>query len=178
MHTGWWEIDIHGCYALVKITFVLHARTINEYDVTMPVPWVQLTSQINCGDVTMLSQKRPLLGTIVNWVIDDLYLVELCVQDIEYHVRNKMIQSFSWRMIFWSLMIWFANHLTHDQKIIIHSDSCIILYFTHVPADADGALWPNSNNEQKLSNFVHPWAKVLGLFLRVQFVASYFHLNE
>ena len=25
---------------------------------------------------------------------------------------------------------------------------------------------------------VHPWAKVLGLFLRVQFFASYFHLND
>ena len=33
-------------------------------NVTMPVPHVRVTSQINCGDVTMLSQKRPSLATL------------------------------------------------------------------------------------------------------------------
>ena len=34
--------------------------TIGEYDATVPVPHVHVTSQINCSDVTMLSQKdRP-----------------------------------------------------------------------------------------------------------------------
>ena len=33
-------------------------RTIDEYEVTMPVARVHVTSQINCGDVTMLSQKK------------------------------------------------------------------------------------------------------------------------
>ena len=36
------------------------ARTIDEYDVRMPVPNVRVTSHIKCGDVTTLSQKdRP-----------------------------------------------------------------------------------------------------------------------
>ena len=33
MNTGWWEINIHGCYSLVTIAFA--PRTIDEYDVTM-----------------------------------------------------------------------------------------------------------------------------------------------
>ena len=39
-NTEWWEFDIHGCYSPVKIAFApfAHARTIDEYDVTMPVP--------------------------------------------------------------------------------------------------------------------------------------------
>ena len=40
------------------------AITIDEYDVTMPVPPVRATSQINCDDVTIFSQKRPSLWTI------------------------------------------------------------------------------------------------------------------
>ena len=41
-----------------------HARTIDEYDVTMLVPRIRVTSQINCGDVTMLSQERSSLVTM------------------------------------------------------------------------------------------------------------------
>ena len=36
----------------------VHARTINEYDVTMPVPHICVMLQINCDDITMLSLKR------------------------------------------------------------------------------------------------------------------------
>ena len=40
------------------------AMTIDKYDVTIPVFRVRMTSQINCGDVTMLGQKRPPLATM------------------------------------------------------------------------------------------------------------------
>ena len=33
------------------------AMTMDEYDVAMPVPHVRVMSHINCGDVTILSQK-------------------------------------------------------------------------------------------------------------------------
>ena len=46
------RIDVHICYSLVKSAFA-SARTIEEYDVTMPVPRICLTSQIIRGDVTM-----------------------------------------------------------------------------------------------------------------------------
>ena len=61
----------YDCYSLVKIAFTKHARTIKEYDVTMPVHHIDVTSQTNQGDVTMLSQKRPFLAIMVKWVIDD-----------------------------------------------------------------------------------------------------------
>ena len=40
------------------------ATTIHEYDITMPVPYIHVMAQIKCGDVTILSQKRPSLATI------------------------------------------------------------------------------------------------------------------
>ena len=58
-------------------------------------------------------------------------------------MRNKIIHSLPWITIFWSLVMWFANdfnswlrhswkslanHLTRDQKLVIHGNSCIILY--------------------------------------------------
>ena len=69
VNTGWWEIDIHGCYSLVKIAFA-RAKTIDEYDVTMLVPRYRVTSQINCDDVTMLSQNGQSLATIAKWAND------------------------------------------------------------------------------------------------------------
>ena len=49
------------------------ARIIDEYDVKMPVPHVRVTSLINCGDVTMLSQKRPSLATMAKSAIDNCF---------------------------------------------------------------------------------------------------------
>ena len=42
----------------------------DEYDVIMPVPHVRVMSQINCGDVTMLIQKRPYLVAAAKSAID------------------------------------------------------------------------------------------------------------
>ena len=58
-----------------------------------------------------------------------------------------MIHSLPWITIFWSRVGWFANdfhewrshewkslanHLTRDQKIVIHGNSCIILYIFYI----------------------------------------------
>ena len=60
-----------------------------------------------------------------------LFVAERCVQDIQ-RVRNEIIHSLQWITIFWSLVRWFAsdfaNHPTRDQKLVIHGNSCIILY--------------------------------------------------
>ena len=48
-----------------------HLRTIDEYNVTMSVPRVRMTSQINCDDVKMLIRKRPSLALMAKWAIDD-----------------------------------------------------------------------------------------------------------
>ena len=91
---------------------------------------VRVRSQINCGDVTMLNQKRPSLATMTKSALGNV-LAELCIKS---RVRNKMIHSLPWitilghawrdlPMIFQSL----ANRLTCDPKIFIHGNSCIIL---------------------------------------------------
>ena len=81
MNTGWWDNDIHGCYSLVKIAFVpicAWARTIDEYDVLMPVSYIRVTSQINCGDVTILNQKRLSLATMAKSAVDNYFSRIVC----------------------------------------------------------------------------------------------------
>ena len=91
------------------------ARTIDKYDVTMPAPHVRVTSQINCGDVTMLIKKRPSSATMAK-------SAKLCAQDIKYHARNKIIHSSPWITIFGSLVMWFASdfhsRLLHSWKLL------------------------------------------------------------
>ena len=67
------------------------ARTIDEYDATMPVPHVRVTSQINCSEVTMLSQKIPSLVTMAKSAIDNWFFSELRVQDIKWRVRSNIM---------------------------------------------------------------------------------------
>ena len=50
-----------------------YARTIDEYDVTKPVPCFRVTSQINYDDVIMLSKNRPSLATMAKWMIDGYF---------------------------------------------------------------------------------------------------------
>ena len=45
----WWRLPLRQ---------LARARTINEYDATMPVSYIRVTSQITCGDVKIISQKR------------------------------------------------------------------------------------------------------------------------
>ena len=128
MNTGWWEIDIHGCYSLVKITFA-------------PIGTGELWWHHNAkSEKTVLSDNCEMSDC---W----LFLAESCVQDIKECGRNKIIHSLPWITIFWSLVMRFANdfhswlchswkslanHLTRDRKIIIHGNSWIILYFLSV----------------------------------------------
>ena len=116
----------------------------HEYDVTMLVPYVRVTSQNNCGDVTILSQKRPSLATMAKSAIDDCFYIGIVRSwHIKHRVRNKMIYSLPWITIFGSLLMRFANdlhswlrhsgqslanRLTRDPKIVIQGNSCINLY--------------------------------------------------
>ena len=53
------------------------ARTIDKCDVTMPVSYIRVTSQINCGDITIVNQKILSLATMAKSAVDNC-LVELC----------------------------------------------------------------------------------------------------
>ena len=54
------------------------ARTIDEYDVTMPVSYIRMTSQTNCGDVTILNQKSLSLATMAKSAIDNCFSRIVC----------------------------------------------------------------------------------------------------
>ena len=54
------------------------ARTIDEYDVTMPVSYIRVTPQINCNDVTVSNQKRLSLATMAKSVIDNCFSGIVC----------------------------------------------------------------------------------------------------
>ena len=110
----------------------------------MLVPYVRVTSQINCGDVTILSQKRPSLAAMAKSAIDDwFYIGIVCSGHIKQSMRNKIIYSLPWITIFGWLLMRFANdlhswlrhswqslanRLTRDPKIVIQGNSCINLY--------------------------------------------------
>ena len=49
------------------------ARTIDDYDVTMPVTGVRVASQINYSDVTMLNQKKTSLATMAKSAVDNYF---------------------------------------------------------------------------------------------------------
>ena len=118
MNTGWWEIDIHGCYSLVKIAFAPIYACKNNRQI-----WRHNASISFSRDVT-----------------DPLWWRHNAV-------RNKVIHSVPWITIFGSLVMRFANNflswlrhvvtqslanrLTRDPKIVIHGNSCIILYVFH-----------------------------------------------
>ena len=123
MNTWWWEIDIHGCYSLVKISFAPIGKCNNNQRI-----WHQ---NVSSRDVTNQLWWRHNAKSEKNALADNgkmserwLFLAELCVQNIKWRVRNKTIYSLPWIRHLWKLL---ANHLTRDQKIVIHGNSCIIL---------------------------------------------------
>ena len=145
MNTGWWEIDIHGCYSLVKIAFATICACKNNRRI-----WRHNASISRSRDVTdqlWWSHNAMSKQTVLddNGDMSDrwLFLKKLCVKDIKLRVRNKMIHSLPWITIVGSLLRRFANdfhswlrhswkslanRLNRDPKIVIHGNSCIILY--------------------------------------------------
>ena len=79
----------------------------------------------------MLRQKRLFLATMAKWAIDDCFSGIMCSEH-KIAFKNTIIHSLPWITMFLSLVMWFAkslvNHITRDQKIVIHGNSCIILY--------------------------------------------------
>ena len=57
---------------------VIHLFTIDEYDVTTPVFYIRVKSQINCGYVTILNQKRLSLATMAKSAIDNCFSRSVC----------------------------------------------------------------------------------------------------
>ena len=74
-YTIWWEINIHSSYSLVKITIAPIYTCKNNRRIWRHNDSI---SHHRCGDVTMLSQKRSSLATIVKCVINDFFSKIVC----------------------------------------------------------------------------------------------------
>ena len=61
------------------------------------------------------------------WITIFLVICEAICQDFHSWLRH------SWKSL--------ANHLTRDQKILMHGDSCIILYLLYNLAAEESARW-------------------------------------
>ena len=142
MNTGWWEIDIHGCYSLVKIAFAPICTCKNNRRI-----WRHNASDSRSHDVTdqlwwhhnVKSEK-----TVLSNNGEMIVCSRTVCSRYEIACKNITIHSSPWITIFWSLVRWFANdfhswlrhswkslanHPPRDQKIVIHGNSCIILYY-------------------------------------------------
>ena len=149
MNSGWCEIVVHGCYSRVKIAFAPICPCKNNRRI-----WCHNASISRSRDVTgqlwwrhSAKAEKTFLGDNGEMNVRRLFLAELCVHNIKYHVRNKTIHSLPPITIFWALVRWYANdfhswlrhswnpltnHLTRDQQIVIHGNSCIIIYLTNI----------------------------------------------
>ena len=58
---------------MTLVAFWVDARTIDEYDVTMLVSYIRVTSQINGGDVKILNKKRLSIATTAKSAIDNCF---------------------------------------------------------------------------------------------------------
>ena len=96
-----WEIEINGCYLLVKFAFAPICACKNNRRI-----WRHNASTPHSRDVTdqhgwrhNVNQKNALSdnGEINNRY---LFLAELCIQDMKLRVRNKLIHSLLWITIF------------------------------------------------------------------------------
>ena len=148
MNTGWWEIDIHGCYSLVKIAFAPICAFKNNRRI-----WRHNASISRSCDVTdqlwwrhNAKSEKTVLDDNCDMRYRWFFLEKLYVKDIKLRVRNKIIHSLPWITIFESLVMRFtndfhswlchswkslANRLTRDPQIVIHGNSCIILYISY-----------------------------------------------
>ena len=149
MNTGWWEIDIHCCYSLVKIAFGpicackknrqiwRHNASISRSrDVTDPLWWRHNAK----SETTVLGDSCEMSD---RWLV----LAKLCVQDIKLCVRNKIIHSLPWITIFGSLVMRFANNfhswlrhswkslanrLTRDPKSLFTVTHALFFIYYHI----------------------------------------------
>ena len=142
MNTGWWEIDIHGCYSLVKIAFApICARKNNRRiwhhnasasrsrDITYQLWWCHnVKSEKTVPSNNCEMSDRWLF--VAEWTVCSKYKIAC---------KKQNNNSLPWITIFWSLVRWYANDFhswrivkiigkSPHPKIVIHRNSCIILY--------------------------------------------------
>ena len=138
MNTGWWEIDIHGCYSLVKIAFAPVCACKNNRRI-----WHHNASASRSHDVTDQLWWRHNVKSEKTFLSDSgemsdrwLFVAEQCVQDKKLRVRNKIIHSLPWITILGHElgdlpMVFTSDEPTRDQKSLFTvTHALFFIYFT------------------------------------------------
>ena len=84
----------------------------------MLVSRVRVTSQIHCGDVTMLNRKRPSLATVAKWAIDHCFSRIVC--------SGHKIACKKWNNTFVTVINDFLGHSWCDLPMIFIRDEPMI----------------------------------------------------
>ena len=116
VNTGWWEIDIHGRYSLVKIAFVPICACKNNQRI-----WRQKCRYLASRDITAQLWWRHNANLETTVLSDNgemserwLFVAKRCVEDIKKRVRNKIIHSLPWITIFGHSLSELPMTFTHD----------------------------------------------------------------
>ena len=144
MNNGWWEISIRSCYSLVKIAFApicicknnqrigCHDANISRFrDVTNQLWW---RHNDKLEKTVLWQQWRNERSMILfsGIVCSERKIAGKKWNNAVISVNNHFFCQSCFAICQWFLWVTesLANHLTHDQKIINHCSSCIILYIT------------------------------------------------
>ena len=122
MYTGWWEIDIQGCYSLVKIAFAPIYAWKNNRRI-----WRHNNSISRSRDVTdqlwwrhNAKSEKTVLDDKCNMSDRLLFLEKMCVKDIKLRVRNKKNTFVTLNNDFCvsrdAIYQWFHSRLRHSWK--------------------------------------------------------------
>ena len=110
----------------------------------MPVSYIRVMSQFNCGDVTILNQKRLSLATMAKSAIDNCFSRIVCsghqiackkwnnifvTVNNDFGVTREAICQ--WFSLETSSLVKIIGKSPHSwPKMVIHGNSCIILYIS------------------------------------------------
>ena len=73
LHTKLWILGVEKRHSRLLFTFASICTSKNNRRTWHHNACISRSCDVNCGDVTMLSQKRPSLATMVKWTTDDCF---------------------------------------------------------------------------------------------------------
>ena len=147
MNTGWWKIDIHGCYSPVKIAFasicVRKNNRIWRHNASTPL-LRDVTDQLWLRHIAK-SEKTVLgnMGELTNQIMT--VLAELCSG---HKIACKKIHSSPWTTFFWSLV----KIIGKPPQFFGHSWRDLLMVFTRDFVTRE-YHWPTASHVTK--NVIH-----------------------
>ena len=149
MNTGWWEIDIHGCYSLVKIAFAPicacknnrwiwrhNAGASRSRDVTDQLWWRHIVKSEKTVLIDNGERSDGWLFVKKRFVCSRYKIACKKKNNTFVTVNNDFLVTreviCSWFSLVTSSLVKIIGKSPHSwPKIVIHGNSCIILYIFH-----------------------------------------------